>query len=148
MSSDAESTVSPVTRAAQLLDSLRQEIGHAVVGQAAAIDQVIVTLIASGHVLIEGVPGLGKTLLVRALAQALSLNPAIAADAAMNFSTSRRFTPSGLASALAGNSFSRKSRYCGVSESCSRLCQKRFPPSCASSSLAAARSTEFFELNS
>ncbi len=76
MSSDGESTVSPVTRAAQLLESLRQEIGHAVVGQAAAIDQVIVTLIASGHVLIEGVPGLGKTLLVRALAQALSLNQA------------------------------------------------------------------------
>ena len=46
------------------------------VGQAAAVDQVIVTLIASGHVLIEGVPGLGKTLLVRALAQALSLNQA------------------------------------------------------------------------
>src|ERR1700729_2153421 len=76
MSSDAQSTVSPVTRAAQLLESLRQEIGHAVVGQAAAIDQVIVTLVASGHVLIEGVPGLGKTLLVRALAQALSLNQA------------------------------------------------------------------------
>jgi MoxR-like ATPase len=55
---------------------LRQEIGQAVVGQAAAIDQVLVTLIASGHVLIEGVPGLGKTLLVRALAQALSLNQA------------------------------------------------------------------------
>jgi MoxR-like ATPase len=47
-----------------------------VVGQAAAVEQVIVTLIASGHVLIEGVPGLGKTLLVRALAQALSLNQA------------------------------------------------------------------------
>ena len=76
MSSDGESTVSAVARAAQLLESLRQEIGHAVVGQAAAIDQVIVTLIASGHVLIEGVPGLGKTLLVRALAQALSLNQA------------------------------------------------------------------------
>jgi MoxR-like ATPase len=46
------------------------------VGQAAVIEQVIVTLIASGHALIEGVPGLGKTLLVRALAQALSLNHA------------------------------------------------------------------------
>jgi MoxR-like ATPase len=56
------------------LEQLRQEIGKAVVGQNAAVDQVIVTLIASGHVLIEGVPGLGKTLLVRALAQALSLN--------------------------------------------------------------------------
>jgi MoxR-like ATPase len=72
----AGSTVSPITRAAELLGQLRQEIGRAVVGQEAAVEQVILTLVASGHVLIEGVPGLGKTLLVRALAQALSLNQA------------------------------------------------------------------------
>jgi MoxR-like ATPase len=71
-----QTEVSATTRAAELLDQLRQEIGKAVVGQAQAVEQVIVTLIASGHVLIEGVPGLGKTLLVRALAQALSLNQA------------------------------------------------------------------------
>ena len=56
-----------------MLDALRTQIGQAVVGQSAVIDQVLVALVASGHVLIEGVPGLGKTLLVRALAQALSL---------------------------------------------------------------------------
>ena len=72
----AGSPVSPIVRAAELLGQLRQEIGRAVVGQEAAVEQVIVTLVASGHVLIEGVPGLGKTLLVRALAQALSLNQA------------------------------------------------------------------------
>jgi MoxR-like ATPase len=71
-----QTEVSAITRAAELLDQLRQEIGKAVVGQTTAVEQVIVTLIASGHVLIEGVPGLGKTLLVRALAQALSLNQA------------------------------------------------------------------------
>jgi MoxR-like ATPase len=71
-----QTEVSALTRAAELLEQLRQEIGKAVVGQNAAVEQVIVTLIASGHVLIEGVPGLGKTLLVRALAQALSLNQA------------------------------------------------------------------------
>ena len=78
MQSEGAGTTSTntITRAAELLGQLRQEIGHAVVGQDAAIDQVIVTLVASGHVLIEGVPGLGKTLLVRALAQALSLNQA------------------------------------------------------------------------
>ena len=76
MHSEGAGTLGAVTHAAQLLEELRGEIGHAVVGQAAAIDQVLVTLIASGHVLIEGVPGLGKTLLVRALAQALSLNQA------------------------------------------------------------------------
>ena len=56
-----------------LLDDLRAAIGHAMVGQSAVIEQVLIALVASGHVLIEGVPGLGKTLLVRALAQALSL---------------------------------------------------------------------------
>jgi len=61
------------TDAAAMLDALRTQIGQAVVGQSAVIDQVLLALVASGHVLIEGVPGLGKTLLVRALAQALSL---------------------------------------------------------------------------
>ena len=66
-----ESEVAP--DAAVMLEALRTQIGQAVVGQSAVVDQVLVALVASGHVLIEGVPGLGKTLLVRALAQALSL---------------------------------------------------------------------------
>jgi MoxR-like ATPase len=65
-----------IPEAAILLDNLRAAIGQAMVGQSAVIEQVLVALIASGHVLIEGVPGLGKTLLVRALAQALSLSHA------------------------------------------------------------------------
>jgi len=60
-------------QAAQTLSDLRAAIHQAVVGQAAVIEQVLAALVASGHVLIEGVPGLGKTLLVRAMAQALSL---------------------------------------------------------------------------
>ena len=76
MQSEGAGTTNTITRAAELLGQLREEIGRAVVGQEAVVDQVIVTLVASGHVLIEGVPGLGKTLLVRALAQALSLNQA------------------------------------------------------------------------
>ena len=63
----------PIAIAAAELDGLRATIGQAMVGQSAVIEQVLVALVASGHVLIEGVPGLGKTLLVRALAQALSL---------------------------------------------------------------------------
>ena len=68
-----QTETSPTTRAAELLARLRAEIGNAMVGQTRVVDQVIVALVASGHVLLEGVPGLGKTLLVRAMAQALSL---------------------------------------------------------------------------
>lgn len=56
-----------------MVGGLRAAIGQAMVGQSAVIEQVLVALVASGHVLIEGMPGLGKTLLVRALAQAVSL---------------------------------------------------------------------------
>src|SRR3569833_3958015 len=62
-----------INRAAELLERLKAAIGQAVVGQTDVIEQVVVCLAASGHVLIEGVPGLGKPLLVWALAQALSL---------------------------------------------------------------------------
>ncbi|HKD55207.1 MAG TPA: MoxR family ATPase [Steroidobacteraceae bacterium] len=62
-----------IARAAELLARLRAAVGLGLVGQTTVIEQVVVALAACGHVLIEGVPGLGKTLLVRALAQALSL---------------------------------------------------------------------------
>src|SRR4051794_28915436 len=68
-----EIEASTLNRAAELLERLKAAIGQAVVGQTDVIEQVVICLAASGHVLIEGVPGLGKTLLVRALAQALSL---------------------------------------------------------------------------
>ena len=68
-----EIEASTINRAAELLERLKAAIGQAVVGQTDVIEQVVICLAASGHVLIEGVPGLGKTLLVRALAQALSL---------------------------------------------------------------------------
>ncbi|MBI3912376.1 MAG: AAA family ATPase [Armatimonadetes bacterium] len=52
---------------------LRQEISKVIVGQEEVIEGVLVCLLAGGHALLEGVPGLGKTLLVRTLAQALEL---------------------------------------------------------------------------
>jgi len=60
-------------KAAELLTRLRSSVGQAVVGQQAVVGEVVAALAASGHVLIEGVPGLGKTLLVRALSKALQL---------------------------------------------------------------------------
>lgn len=50
--------------------ALREEIGRAVVGQGEVVNQVLAAFLAGGHVLLEGVPGLGKTLLVLALARA------------------------------------------------------------------------------
>lgn len=52
-----------------LVQKMREQIGRVVVGQQAVVDQVLCALLASGHVLVEGVPGLGKTLLVKALAR-------------------------------------------------------------------------------
>lgn len=57
-------------RFAQRFDALATAVGKVVVGQPSLVQEVLVALFARGHVLIEGVPGLGKTLLVRALAAA------------------------------------------------------------------------------
>ncbi|HET6338888.1 MAG TPA: MoxR family ATPase [Polyangiales bacterium] len=56
------------------VDALRAELGKRIVGQRALIDSVLIALLSSGHVLLEGVPGLGKTMLVRSLASALELS--------------------------------------------------------------------------
>ncbi len=53
--------------------ALRREIGRVVVGQEAVVEEVLTALLADGHLLLEGVPGLGKTLLVRTLAEVLDL---------------------------------------------------------------------------
>src|SRR5271163_3910341 len=54
-------------------ESLRREVGKVIVGLSGIVEQTLTALIAGGHVLLEGVPGLGKTLLVRTLADALQL---------------------------------------------------------------------------
>ena len=52
---------------------LRDEIGKEIVGYHDVVEKVLISLFAGGHVLLEGVPGLGKTLLVRTLSKALDV---------------------------------------------------------------------------
>jgi len=61
-----------VEREALFLQTLLKEIRKAVVGQDTLVDRVLVGLLANGHILLEGVPGLAKTLLVKTLAQAIN----------------------------------------------------------------------------
>ncbi len=60
--------------AARSLLAVRSEVAKAVVGQDATVTGLLIALLAGGHVLLEGVPGVAKTLLVRALSAALSLD--------------------------------------------------------------------------
>src|SRR6266581_4590678 len=54
--------------------ALRAEIGKVVVGQESIVEATLIALLAGGHVLLEGVPGLGKTLLVRTLSEVLDIS--------------------------------------------------------------------------
>ncbi|MCZ8369658.1 MAG: MoxR family ATPase [Porphyrobacter sp.] len=56
------------------LDDLRRAIAMAIVGQGDVVEQLLIGLLAGGHCLLEGVPGLGKTLLVKTLGEALKLD--------------------------------------------------------------------------
>jgi MoxR-like ATPase len=58
----------------QMFDSLRKEIGKVIVGYESIVENVLISLFCGGHVLLEGVPGLGKTLLVRTLSDVFSLD--------------------------------------------------------------------------
>lgn len=63
-----------IARFRESYDALRSEIGKVIVGQEAIVDGTLNAIFANGHVLLEGVPGLGKTLLVRTLSQVLDLS--------------------------------------------------------------------------
>ncbi len=67
-------TSEALTQALRAVGAVRGEIAKALIGQDAIIDQTLIALLAGGHVLVEGVPGLGKTLLVRALARTFGGN--------------------------------------------------------------------------
>ena len=72
MTTDVEMVRRSVERQAQFVQRLRQEISKVIVGQQYMIDRLLVGLLANGHVLIEGVPGLAKTTAVNTLASAMT----------------------------------------------------------------------------
>jgi MoxR-like ATPase len=60
-----------ISHAGQFIDRLRDEIGHVIVGQSHMLDRLLIGLLSNGHVLLEGVPGLAKTLTIKSLAMAI-----------------------------------------------------------------------------
>ncbi len=56
------------------LQALREEIAKVIIGQEETVEQLLITFLAGGHALLEGVPGLAKTLMIRTLSQAIDLD--------------------------------------------------------------------------
>ena len=73
MTQDLKKTEQTVVDIINKLGALRQEIKKAIVGQQETIDQLLITFLSGGHALLEGVPGLAKTLMIRTLADAIDL---------------------------------------------------------------------------
>lgn len=60
-----------ISHAGQFTDTLRNEIGHVIIGQSHMLDRLLIGLLSNGHVLLEGVPGLAKTLTIKSLSTAI-----------------------------------------------------------------------------
>jgi MoxR-like ATPase len=73
MTVDMKEAARRIERAGETLQRVREEVGRAVVGQHQMLDRLLVGLLTGGHVLLEGVPGLAKTLAVKSLADALAI---------------------------------------------------------------------------
>jgi MoxR-like ATPase len=73
VNSDTTSTEADIERLRRTVQQLESEVGRVIVGQDLVIRGVTIALLAGGHVLLEGLPGLGKTLLVRTIARSLQL---------------------------------------------------------------------------
>lgn len=74
MSSVSAEDVAAVQRCEKAYNRIRDELSKVIVGQNDVIEQILIAIFARGHALLEGVPGLAKTLLVSSLAQALQLS--------------------------------------------------------------------------
>ena len=58
----------------QKLSDLKKEIGKIIIGQEETVEHLLITFLAGGHALLEGVPGLAKTLMIKTLARTIDLN--------------------------------------------------------------------------
>ncbi len=76
MYSDIKAIGERIERESAFVRTLTSEIDKVIVGQTYMIERLLIGLLADGHVLIEGVPGLAKTLAVRTLARAVTWLPA------------------------------------------------------------------------
>ncbi|MDY8137976.1 MoxR family ATPase [Aquimarina sp. 2201CG5-10] len=73
MEKDIASIEQEVNTLTEKLTHLKNEIGKVIIGQEETVEQLLITFLAGGHVLLEGVPGLAKTLMIKTLAQAIDL---------------------------------------------------------------------------
>ena len=71
---DLATQTNKIAAQAELVTKIREEVGKVIVGQEKLIDRLILALVTDGHILLEGVPGLAKTLSVNTLAKALGLD--------------------------------------------------------------------------
>jgi MoxR-like ATPase len=73
MTVDTKESARRIERTGEMLARVRAEVGRAIVGQQTMVDRLLIGLVSGGHVLLEGVPGLAKTLAVKCLSDALAL---------------------------------------------------------------------------
>lgn len=73
MNEELKATERTATELIDRLNALKQEIKKVIVGQEEIVDQLLITFLAGGHALLEGVPGLAKTLMIRTLSEAIEL---------------------------------------------------------------------------
>ncbi len=70
---DSSNDLAALKALSDVTSQIRKELARVIVGQEQVIDQLLVTLLAGGHALLVGVPGLAKTLLISSLAKSLQL---------------------------------------------------------------------------